>query len=155
MANSVCEVLLTQTRLATPDEVDNPSAGAIVDFWGVVRKMEEGREIDGIDYEAHQAMAEHQLRLVAENAAEKFQLKKIILHHRIGFVAAGEASLFLQVRAEHRAAAFEASKWVVDELKKKVPIWKRPKFKVQHQRRASHPPSRSFGVAGSEAATTR
>jgi molybdopterin synthase catalytic subunit len=155
MANSVCEVLLTQARLATPDEVDNPSAGAVVDFWGVVRKLEEGREIGGIDYEAHQAMAEHQLRLVAENAAEKFQLKKIILHHRIGFVAAGEASLFLQVRAEHRAAAFEASKWVVDELKKKVPIWKKPTFKMENQRRASDPPSRSFGVPGSEAATTR
>ena len=137
MANLDCEVLLTQARLAAPDKVVDLSAGAVVDFWGLVRKLEEDREIGGIDYEAHQAMAEHQLRLVAENAAEKFQLKKVILHHRVGFVPAGEASLFLQVRAEHRAAAFEASKWVVDELKKKVPIWKRPKFKMENQRRAS------------------
>ena len=132
MANSVCEVLLTQARLAAPKEVDDPSAGAVVNFWGIVRKMENGREIDGIDYEVHRAMAEHQLRLVAENAAENFQLNKVIVHHRIGFVPSGEASLLLQVVAEHRAAAFEASKWIVNELKKKVPIWKQPKFKIDN-----------------------
>ena len=138
MANSVCEALLTQARLPAPKEAVDPGAGAVIDFWGVVRKMEDGREIDGIDYEAHQAMAEHQLRLVAENAAENFQLNKVIAHHRIGFVPAGEASLFLRVTAAHRVAAFEASKWIVDELKKKVPIWKRPRFKVEQQRRGLH-----------------
>jgi molybdopterin synthase catalytic subunit len=149
IANSVCEVLLTQTRLegaadtaATTAQNVDLTAGAIIDFWGVVRKMEKDREIDGIDYEAHETMAEHQLRLVAENAAGKFRLKKVILHHRVGFVPAGEASLFLQVQAAHRAAAFEASKWIVDELKKKVPIWKRPRL-----RRAS-------GVASADSSKT-
>ena len=136
MANSVCEVLLTEARLesaavastvATTEGIDL-SAGAIVDFWGAVRALEAGREIDGIDYEAHGPMAEHQLRLVTDAALEKFQLKKVIVHHRIGFVHAGEASLFLRVSAQHRSAAFEASKWIVDELKRKVPIWKRPRF---------------------------
>jgi molybdopterin synthase catalytic subunit len=130
MANSVCEVLLTNACLEAPGGIVDPGAGAIVDFWGAVRELEDGREIEGIDYEAHDAMAEHQLQLVADAAAEKFQLKKVIAHHRVGFVRAGEASLFLQVSAQHRAAAFEASKWIVDELKRKVPIWKRPKFKV-------------------------
>jgi len=64
-------------------------------------------------------------------------LKKVVAHHRIGFVPTGEPSLFLQVSAQHRAAAFEASKWIVDELKKKVPIWKRPRFMVESLRRAS------------------
>jgi len=145
MANSVCEVLLTEARLesaaaeaaATSEGVDL-SAGAIVDFWGAVRALEDGREIEGIDYEAHRPMAEHQLRLVTEAAVEKFQLKKVIVHHRLGFVHAGEASLFLRVSAQHRSGAFEASKWIVDELKRKVPIWKRPKFKVQSPRYASH-----------------
>jgi molybdopterin synthase catalytic subunit len=128
MANSVSQVLLTDARLEAPKEDVDPSAGAVLDFWGVVRKLEDGREIEGIDYEAHHAMAEHQMKLIADAAAEQFQLKRILLHHRIGFVRAGEASLFVRVSAPHRAAAFDAGKWVVDELKKKVPIWKKPAF---------------------------
>jgi len=130
MANSVCEVLVTESALQTPAHEVNFTSGAIVDFFGVVRKLEDEREIDGIEYESHAKMAEHQLRLIAEGAINKFRLKQVLLHHRIGFVRAGEPSLFLRVSAPHRGAAFEASKWVVDELKKKVPIWKKPKFKV-------------------------
>jgi len=137
MANSVSEVLLTKARLdsatetaATTREDVDLKAGALVDFQGVVRQLEDGREIDGIDYEAHAAMAEHQMKLIADNAVEKFQLRRVWLHHRIGFVPAGEASLFLRVTASHRSAAFEASQWLVDELKKKVPIWKKPKFRT-------------------------
>jgi len=134
MANSVSQVLLTEARLEAPKEEDvDPSAGAVVDFWGVVRELEDGREIEGIDYEAHKAMAEHQMRTIADAAAENLRLNKVLLHHRIGFVCAGEASLFLRVCAQHRAAAFEANKWIVDELKKKVPIWKRPRFKGEGQ----------------------
>jgi molybdopterin synthase catalytic subunit len=131
MGNSVCEVLLVAAKLETPEQGENFESGAIVDFWGVVRRSEDGREIKGIDYEVNRPMAEHQFRLIAETAVEKFQLNKVIAHHRIGFVAAGEASLWLQVAAGHRAAAFEASKWIVDELKKRVPIWKRPVFANQ------------------------
>jgi molybdopterin synthase catalytic subunit len=145
MANSVSEVLLTQAPLKAPEaDVDSSAplrtslpAGAIVDFWGVVRKVENGGEIEGIDYEAHGAMAEHQLAMIAEKAVAKFQLARVVIHHRVGFVGVGEASLFLQVAAEHRGAAFEASKWIVDELKQKVPIWKRPKFEKQGRRSAS------------------
>jgi molybdopterin synthase catalytic subunit len=136
MANSVCEVLVTESALQAPtDEVDGAS-GAIVDFRGIVRKLEDDREIEGIDYEAHNEMAEHQLQLVANAAVEKFRLKRVVLHHRVGFVRAGEASLFLRVSSPRRSAGFEASQWIVDELKKKVPIWKRPRFKVDGQRRA-------------------
>src|SRR5207253_178047 len=125
------------------DAADPPSwnsgvastAGAVVDFWGVVRELEDAREIEGIDYEAHRAMAEHQMKLIADAATEKFQLKRVLLHHRVGFVRAGEASLFLRVCAQHRAPAFEGSKWIVDELKKKVPIWKKPAFGPSSPRR--------------------
>jgi len=130
MANSVSQVLLTDSALQSADEEVDLSAGAIVDFWGVVRELEDGRELEGIDYEARAAMAEHQMKVIAEAAAEKFQLKRVVLHHRIGFVPAGEASLLLRVSAGHRGAAFEASQWIVDELKKKVPIWKKPRFRT-------------------------
>jgi molybdopterin synthase catalytic subunit len=138
MANSVCEVLVTEAALQAPAQDVDLAAGAVVDFSGIVRKLEDGREIDGINYEAHGAMAEHQLRLIVDAAVEKFGLKRVIVHHRIGFVRAGEASLFLRVAASHRGAAFEASKWIVDELKKKVPIWKKPRFVSRTKLQAAH-----------------
>jgi molybdopterin synthase catalytic subunit len=130
MANPVCDVLVTNEMLATrPVDVDL-ACGAVVDFHGVVRRAEGDRDIVGIDYEAHKAMAEHQMKQIANEAAEKFGVAFIALHHRSGFVAAGETSLWLRVTCPHRAAAFDASKWIVDELKKRVPIWKRPHYKI-------------------------
>jgi molybdopterin synthase catalytic subunit len=132
MANPVCEVLLTEAELVPPKGHDS-SAGAIVDFWGVVRDRENGREIDGIEYEAHRPMAQHQLRLIGEQAIERFGLKVTIVHHRLGFIAAGKPSLFVRVASRNRAEAFQASHWVVDELKHRVPIWKRPNFRIDNQ----------------------
>ena len=74
-------------------------------------------------------MAEHQMNLLAEKARNDFCLTSLILRHRVGFVPVGEASLFLRVAAGHRAAAFSGSQWLIEELKQKVPIWKRPVFK--------------------------
>ena len=86
-------------------------------------------------------MAEHQLREIAEQALIQFDLRSVIIHHRIGFVAVGEPSLFMRVFSGHRQAAFQASRWIVDELKKKVPIWKRPRFKVRNDMPGSAPPA--------------
>jgi molybdopterin synthase catalytic subunit len=129
MANSVCEVLLTEAKLERPKQSADLESGAVLDFLGVVRRLEDGHEIDGIDYEANRPMAEHQFQLIAKAAAEKFRLNRVIAYHRIGFVRVGEASLWLQVATGHRAAAFQASKCIVDELKQKVPIWKRPRLR--------------------------
>ncbi len=136
MANVVCEISVTQLPLAARVS-DVASAGAIVDFWGVVRPNEDGREITGIDYDAHREMAEHQLKRIAEQAAELFGLMLVIIHHRTGFIAVGEPSLFLRVGSSHRSEGFRASQWIIDELKKKVPIWKRPRFKLESHRHAS------------------
>ena len=136
MANVVCEISVTQMPLAVPAS-EIARAGAIVDFWGVVRPIEDGREIEGIDYEARREMAEHQLKRIAEQAAERFGLKLVIVHHRIGFIAVGEPSLFLRVASSHRSEGFRASQWIVEELKKKVPIWKRPLFRLESHRHAS------------------
>jgi molybdopterin synthase catalytic subunit len=136
MANVVCEISVTKTPLAARVS-DIPGAGAVVDFCGVVRPMEDGREIEGIDYDAHREMAEHQLKRIAEQAAERFGLKRVIIHHRIGFIAVGEPSLFLRVASPHRTEGFRACQWMVDELKKKVPIWKQPRFKLESHRYAS------------------
>jgi len=136
MANFVCEVLLTEAPLEAPPQNHHGDAGATLDFWGVVRRLEDGREIEGIEYEAHREMAEHQLRQIAEQAVEKFRLQLVIVHHRIGFIAVREPSLFLRVASPHRGEGFRASQWIVDELKKKVPIWKKPRLR------------QGYGVAG-------
>ena len=130
MANSVCEVSITEEPLDLPEPTDDPHAGAVVVFWGAVRATEDGREITGIEYEAHREMAEHQMRIVAEGAAKKFErVRAIFVRHRVGFVAAGEPSVVVRVTSGHRGAAFAANQWIMDELKRVVPIWKHPVFK--------------------------
>ena len=126
MANDVCEIALMRGPLRT--EMAAEDAGAIVDFFGNVRSLENGEPISGIEYEAHAAMAESQMRNIAQEAAARFDLLSVKLHHAYGFIATGQTSLFLRVTAAHRGEAFAASQWIVDELKKRVPIWKRPVF---------------------------
>jgi molybdopterin synthase catalytic subunit len=138
MANFDCEILVTEAPLEAQPQNHHGDAGATVDFWGAVRRLEDGREIEGIDYEAHRRMAEHQLRQIAEHAVKKFCLQLVIIHHRIGFIAVGEPSLFLRVASLHRGEGFRASQWIVEELKKKVPIWKRPRFKMENHPHAAH-----------------
>jgi molybdopterin synthase catalytic subunit len=133
MANSVCAVSITEEPLELSASPEDLEAGAVVVFWGNVRALENGRVITGIDYEAHRTMAEYQMRLIAESAARKFEVREIFLRHRVGFVAAGAPSVVVRVASGHRGEAFRASEWIMDELKRVVPIWKRPVFKETTQ----------------------
>jgi molybdopterin synthase catalytic subunit len=128
MAISNWEVSITQDPLEWVGPFLDGASGAVVEFWGVVRDSEEGRALEGINYEVHHAMAQHQMELLARAAAEQFSLTHLRLRHRVGFVRVAEASLFLRVASGHRAKAFAASQWLIDELKHKVPIWKRTVF---------------------------
>src|SRR5438132_13177845 len=105
MANYVCEIALVDGPLALDSPFDAPDAGAIVDFFGNVRPLENAAPISGLEYEAHREMAEHQLRTVAQEAANRFDLLAIKLHHRIGYVRSRETSLFLRVTAAQACAA--------------------------------------------------
>lgn len=101
--------------------------GAVVSFAGVVRGAEEGAAIRAIDYEAFRAMAERQFHRLFDGLAERWPaVESVRLVHRLGTVAVGEASLWVEVVAPHRAEAFAACQWVIDEMKRVVPIWKRP-----------------------------
>ena len=91
MANYGCDVALVGGALDVAAAENTSGAGAIVQFFGDVRPLENGEHIDGIEYEAHQEMAEHQLKLIAQQAIEKFALERVIIRHRIGFIGAGEA----------------------------------------------------------------
>ncbi len=128
MAISIWKVSIVNAPLEFPGDLADSGSGAVIDFWGRVREIENGRAIEGINYEVHHAMAEHQMNLLAEKATTDFFLTALVLRHRVGFVRTGEASLFLRTASRHRAAAFAASEWLIAELKAKVPIWKRPVF---------------------------
>lgn len=139
MANYVFDVDLVDGPLDLNGPFQIANAGAVVVFHGIVRPMETSKPIVALDYEAHREMALYQLRVVSEAAVKHFNLLGVRLHHRIGHVPAGETSLALHVAAFHRAAAFAASKWIVDELKKRVPIWKTPVFRSATEVAREHP----------------
>ena len=99
--------------------------GAAVSFLGLVRGTEAGEPIDGLEYEAFQRMAEHQFHLLFDAIEKRWPIESVRLVHRIGMVKTGEPSLWVEVIAPHRGEAFAASQFIVDELKQKVPIWKK------------------------------
>lgn len=102
--------------------------GAVVEFLGIVRDDEDGKTIQGIEYEVFREMAEHQLRLISERVVMKYDISDFLCAHRIGFIEAGQPSLFIRASAHHREEAFEGVKEFITELKKSVPIWKHPVF---------------------------
>lgn len=94
-------------------------------FTGVVRNHNEGRDVGHLDYHAYPEMAEQTLREIAAEAREKYAVGTISVIHRIGRLEIGEVSVAIAVASPHRGDAFGASRYVIEELKKRVPIWKR------------------------------
>lgn len=98
--------------------------GAVITFLGLVRGLEGTQAIHGLEYTAHEAMAYHQFRLLLTQLAEKWPVGSVRLVHRLGRVRNGEVSLWVEVVAPHRGEAFAACQWLIDEMKRVVPIWK-------------------------------
>jgi molybdopterin synthase catalytic subunit len=104
------------------------SDGAVCVFDGIVRDNTRGRQTLYLDYEAYREMALEQMRRLAADAVEKFGVRDVAVVHRLGRLAVGETSVLIVVASAHRAAAFDACRWLIDTLKKTVPIWKRETF---------------------------
>ena len=102
------------------------SAGAAVSFLGIVRGTEAGARIRALEYEAFQRMAEHQIDLLFDQLEKRWPIESVRLVHRIGVVKTSEPSLWVEVVAPHRGEAFAACQWLIDELKRVAPIWKKP-----------------------------
>jgi molybdopterin converting factor subunit 1 len=102
--------------------------GAVVVFEGVVRNQTRGRKTLYLDYEAYEEMALQQMEGLAEQALKQFQIRDVALVHRLGRLEIGETSVLIVVASAHRAAAFEACRWLIDTLKRTVPIWKKEHF---------------------------
>jgi len=102
--------------------------GAVVVFDGIVRDNTRGRRTLHLDYEAYEEMALKQMKGLAEQTLEKFGVRQVVVVHRLGRLEVGETSVLIVVASAHRGAAFEACRWVIDTLKKTVPIWKKETF---------------------------
>jgi molybdopterin synthase catalytic subunit len=100
--------------------------GAAIYFLGVVRGTEESAAISAIEYETFQRMAEHQFNLLFDEMEKRWPIESVRLVHRIGVVKVNEPSLWVEVIAPHRSEAFAACQWLIDEMKRVVPIWKKP-----------------------------
>lgn len=102
--------------------------GATLIFEGIVRNQTRGRKTLYLDYEAYEGMALEQMESLAEQALERFQIRDVAIVHRLGRLEIGETSVLIAVASAHRAAAFDACRWLIDTLKRTVPIWKKEHF---------------------------
>ena len=102
------------------------ATGAVICFLGVVRETEGEKKISAIQYEAFQKMVEHQFHLLFDAMEKRWPIESIRLVHRVGLVKVTEPSLWVEVIAPHRGEAFAACQWLIDEMKRVVPIWKKP-----------------------------
>src|SRR5688572_8244854 len=109
-------------------EVSAPANGAAILFLGTVREVNEGRDVSGIEYSAYAAMAQRELGAIVAEAAARFGSPHVTVEHRLGTLAVGEASVGIAVAHPHRGAAFDAARFVIEELKRRVPIWKREHY---------------------------
>src|SRR5712692_5663298 len=110
------------------EKIKQPEDGAAVVFEGVVRNHSRGRRTLFLEYEAYEEMALKQMESLAEQALAQFQVRDVALVHRLGRLENGETSVLIAVASAHRAAAFEACRWLIDTLKRTLPIWKKEHF---------------------------
>jgi len=104
----------------------SPGMGAVVCFLGVVRGTEGNANISALEYEVFQRMAEHQIDLLLDEMTKRWPIESVRLVHRVGLVKVNEPSLWVEVIAPHRGETFAACQWLIDEMKRSVPIWKKP-----------------------------
>ena len=110
------------------DEVAAKSNGATVLFTGSVRDLNEGRTVSGIDYDAYHAMAAEELARIVAEASARFSTDDVVAEHRTGSLTLGEVSVAIAVGHPHRAAAFDAARFVIEEIKLRLPVWKQELF---------------------------
>jgi molybdopterin synthase catalytic subunit len=109
--------------------VRSDACGAVVTFAGVVRKRsDDDRDVTGLSYEAHEAMAAQEFERIAGEARQRFGPCEISVVHRIGELEIGDVSVAVAVSAPHRSAAFDACEYAIDELKRRAPIWKKEHY---------------------------
>jgi molybdopterin synthase catalytic subunit len=110
------------------EQIRSGPDGAVCTFEGIVRNNTRGRETLHLDYEAYRDMALSQMQALAAESLEKYKVRDVCILHRLGRLQVGETSVLIVVASAHRGAAFDACRWLIDTLKKQVPIWKKETF---------------------------
>jgi molybdopterin synthase catalytic subunit len=105
-------------------EAQRPGNGAAVLFVGTVRDVNDGRAVTGMEYTAYEAMAERELRRVLSEAVARFETDDLVVEHRLGALEVGDVSVAIVAGHPHRARAFDAARYVIEELKRRIPVWK-------------------------------
>lgn len=109
-------------------EVASNGCGATSLFLGTVRNTHEGRDVTGIEYTAYSAMANAELQRIVAEAAERFGAERIVVEHRVGTLGLGDISVAIAVAHAHRAPSMDATRYIIEEIKRRVPIWKREHY---------------------------
>lgn len=136
------EILVTENPLEVEKAYAHAQAGntgAVNIFVGTVRNKTDTRNVVNLEYEAYEGMAIKEMRKIAEEAASKWPVEKIIIHHRVGKLRVGEATVVIAVSTPHRHDSFEACRYIIDTLKKSVPIWKKEVFEDGEEWVSVHP----------------
>ena len=120
--------VLSPDPIPTTPSGFQPGEGAEVQFLGVVRGMEDGRAITGIDYSAYLPMAEKMLQELIDRGHREHGPHRVFIQHRLGFVDAEQPSIVIRVQTKHSAESFDLCRWYLKEVKTSVPIWKKPVF---------------------------
>jgi molybdopterin synthase catalytic subunit len=110
------------------NELSKNSSGAILIFEGITREYTENQKVIKLEYECYEPMAKLMLEKIEKEIHEKWEINDIIIAHRIGIVSVNETSLIVAVSSPHRKASFESTQYVIDRLKRDVPIWKKEFF---------------------------
>ena len=126
MRTAVVDRALDPTALLA--EVQRSANGASILFVGTVREVNEGRAVTGIEYSSYASMASRELARIAAQACASFATEDIVVEHRTGTLTLGDASVVIAVAHPHRAEAFEAARFVIEQIKLRVPIWKREHY---------------------------
>ena len=110
------------------DEVSSAQYGAVSLFIGTVREVNEGRSVSAIEYSAYKSMASAELERILDEAGERFGISALVVKHRIGLLGLGEVSVAIAAAHPHRAPALDSTRYVIEEIKKRVPIWKKEHY---------------------------
>ncbi len=119
-------------------QLEHPQAGGICVFEGVIRNHNEGKSVSGLFYQAFVEMAEREGLAIILEARKRFAIIDVIAVHRVGAMQIGELAVWVGVSAAHRDAAFAACRFVIDEIKLRVPIWKQESY-LDAERQWLHP----------------
>ena len=110
------------------NEVSSPQYGAISLFVGIVREVNEGRSVSAIEYSAYKSMASAELERILDEAEAQFGVSALVVEHRIGLLGLGDVSIAIVAAHPHRAPALDCTRFVIEEIKKRVPIWKKEHY---------------------------